>query len=227
VLAGIGTIHGLGVCLDLLPPSGHQLRLAFGLRMWPVVWLGVPSSLQFGCGVPGRIPGGVGTGGPLLVPGVGGFEAVAFGGQLGGEDGSAGRSSVVVPGLGVGGLPVGVGFSLGGKPELAADVGRGGGAGALALEDACFEFAVVQAADDVGFVADLQGGEDGPAHRFEFGVAAVRLEGGRLVGIGDPGGFAVGGGQSCAAGVFGAQGGGRAGGQNAEVRPWATWTLPA
>ena len=82
---------------------------------------------------------------------------------------------MVVLGLGVGGLLEGVGFGLRGEPQLAADVGRGGGAGALAVEDSCFELAAVQAADDVGFVADLQGGEDGLAHGFEFGVAAVRL----------------------------------------------------
>ena len=119
---------------------------------------------------------------------------------------------MVVLGSDVGGLPVGVGFGLGGEPQLAADVGRGGGAGALALEGACFEFAAVQAAEDVGFVADLQGGEDGLAHGFEFGVAAVRLGCDGLAGVGDPGGFAVGGGGAGAAGVFGAQGRRRAGG---------------
>ena len=45
----------------------------------------------------------------------------------------------------------------------------------------------------------------------------MRLEGDGLVGVGDPGGFPVGGGQACAAGVFLAQRGGRAGGQNAEL----------
>ena len=76
---------------------------------------------------------------------------------------------------GVGGLLEGVGFGLRGEPQLAADVRRGGGAGAFALEGSCFELAAVQAADDVGFVADLQGGEDCFAHGFEFGLAAVRL----------------------------------------------------
>ena len=38
-----------------------------------------------------------------------------------------------------------------------------------------------------------------------------------LAGVGDPGGFAVGGGGACTAGVFGAQRGGRGGGQDAEV----------
>ena len=82
---------------------------------------------------------------------------------------------MVVAGLGVGGLLAGVGFGLGGEPELAADVGWGGGVGALALEGSGFELAAVQAAEDVGFVADFQGGEDGSAHGFEFGVAAMRL----------------------------------------------------
>ena len=35
--------------------------------------------------------------------------------------------------------------------------------------------AAVQAADDVGFVADLEGGKYRRAHGFEFGVASVRL----------------------------------------------------
>lgn len=78
-------------------------------------------------------------------------------------------------GTGVGGLPVRVGFGLGGEPQLAADVGWGCGAGALAFAGSCFEFTAVQAPDDVRFVADFQGGEDGLAHGFEFGVAAMRL----------------------------------------------------
>jgi hypothetical protein len=89
----------------------------------------------------------------LLVPGVGCFEALAFGGQLRGEGRGGGCSGAGVLGAGVGGLPVGVGFGLSGEPELAADVGRSGGLGALALEGAGFELAAVQAAEDVGFVA--------------------------------------------------------------------------
>jgi hypothetical protein len=111
----------------------------------------------------------------MLVPGVAGFEALAFSGQLRGEGAGTGGGGVVVPGSGVGGLLVSVGFGLGGNPELAADVGRGDRLGTLAMEGSCFEFAAVQAAENVGFVADFQGGEDGFAHGFEFGVAAVRL----------------------------------------------------
>jgi hypothetical protein len=66
------------------------------------------------------------------------------------------------------------GFGLRGEPQLAADVRRGGGAGALTLLDPCFELAV-QTAEDVGFVADLQGGEDSLAHGFEFGLVAIRI----------------------------------------------------
>jgi len=176
------------------------------------------SSLQFGCRFPGCVPGGAGVGGVLLVSGAGGFEEPAAGGQPCGEGHGAGRADVVVAGLGVGELPAGVGFGLGGEPELAADVGRGGRLGALALQDACFEFAAVQAAEDVGFVADLQGGKDGRAHGFEFRVSAVRREGYSLVGVGDPGGFTIGGGGgSGAADVFRAQRRGRAGGEDAEV----------
>ena len=54
-------------------------------------------------------------------------------------------------------------------------------------------------------------------HVLEFGVAAVRLEGDGLVRVGDPGGFAVGGGQARAAGVFLAQRGGRVGDDHAEL----------
>jgi hypothetical protein len=123
----------------------------------------------------GRLAGSPGVGGPLLVSGTVSLKTLTFGGQVHGKGCGAGRADVVVQALGVGGLPVGVGFGLGGEAELAADVGRGGGAGALAVEGACFEFAAVQAVDDVGFVADLQGGEDSLAHGFEFGVAVVWL----------------------------------------------------
>jgi hypothetical protein len=201
MLAGTDAIHGLGGCLELLPP-GYQLRLLFRLRMRFTVWLDVSPPLPFGCGFPGCVPGDAGVGGPLLISGVGGFEALAFGGQLRGEGGGAGRADVVVLDVGVGGLPVGVGFGLSGKSQLPADIGRGGGAGALTLESSRFEFAEVQAADDIGLVADLQGSEDGRAHGFEVGGAAVRLKGGSSVGVGDPGCFPVGGSQPSAAGVF-------------------------
>ena len=173
--------------------------------------------LQFGCGFLGCVPGGVSVGGPLLVSGIGGFEALAFGGELGGEDGDTDSASSVALSTAIGGLPVGIGFSLGDEPELAADVGRGSGADALTLKDLRFEFAAVQVADDVGFVADLQGSEDGLTHGFEFGVAAVRLEGGNLVGVGDSGGFPVGGCYAGAARVIGAECGGRGGSKDAEL----------
>src|SRR5439155_7892786 len=44
VLAGIGAIHSLRIRLELLPPSGRQLRFALRLRAWFAVRLGVPSS---------------------------------------------------------------------------------------------------------------------------------------------------------------------------------------
>jgi hypothetical protein len=181
VLAGIGAIHGLSGCFWLVPPSCHWLLFVFRLRIWSAVWLSVLASSQFGCGFFCCMPSGAGVGGPLVVAGVGGFEAVAFGGQMRGEGGGAGRADGVVPGLGVGALLVGVGFGVDGKAELAADVGWGGGAGALALKGSRLEYATVQAAEDVGFVADLQGGEDGCAHGFQFRVAAVRLGGDGLV----------------------------------------------
>ena len=140
MLTDSGAIHSLGIRLEPLRPFGCQLRFVFRPPMWFGAWLGVPSSVQFGCGLPGCVPGGVGVGGPLLVPGVVGFEVLAFGGQLGGESGGAGRAGLIMQGVGLGGLLAGVRFGLGGEPELAADVGRGGGAGALALKSSYFEF---------------------------------------------------------------------------------------
>ena len=43
MLAGIGAIHGLGVRLELLPPSSRQLRVVFQLRMWFADWLDMPA----------------------------------------------------------------------------------------------------------------------------------------------------------------------------------------
>jgi hypothetical protein len=116
VLAGIGAIHSLGIRLELLPPSSHQLRFVLWLGVWLAVRLGVPPALQFGCCFPGCISGSAGICGPLLVSGVADFEALAFGGQLSGEGGGAGRTGVVVLGMSASGLPVGVGFGLRGEP---------------------------------------------------------------------------------------------------------------
>ena len=175
MLTGDGAFGGFGIGLELAPPSGRRLRFVSWLRMRFPFRMGLAAPLEFGGGFPGHVPGGAGVGRPLLVSGVVGFEALPFGGQLGGEGGGAGRAGVVVWGAGVSGLLEGVGFGLRGEPQLAADVRRGDGAGALAVEGSCFELAAVQTADDVGFVADLQGGEDCFAHGFEFGLVAVRL----------------------------------------------------
>ena len=188
-----------------------------GCACGSAVWLGLSASLEFGPGFPGGFPGAVGVGGPLLVSGVADFEPLPFGGQLPGEGLGAGRAGFVVLRLGVCGLLQGVGFGLRGEAQCPAYVGRGAGLGAFPGEDSCFQLAAVQAADDVGFVADLQRSKYCITHVLEFGVAAVRLEGDGLIGVGDPGGFPVGGGQACAAGVFLAQRGGRAGGQDAEL----------
>jgi hypothetical protein len=112
VLAGISSIHDFGLRLELLPPSGHQQRFVFGPQLWFAVWLGVPTPLQFGCGFPGCVPGGVGVGGPVLVSGVAGFEALAFGGQLGSKGCGPGCAGVVMLDFGVGGLLESVGFGL-------------------------------------------------------------------------------------------------------------------
>jgi hypothetical protein len=77
---------------------------------------------------------------------------------------------VVVAGGGVGGSLPGVGFGLGGEPELSGDVGRGAVLGAFGLEGAGFELAMGHTADDVIFVAYFQGADGGQAHGFEFGL---------------------------------------------------------
>ena len=117
--------------------------MIFQLQMGFAVWPGVSASLQFGGGFPGCIPGGAGVGGPSLVAGVIGLEALAFGGQVCGEGGSAHRAGVIAPGVGIGGLLQHVGFGLRSESQLAADVRRGGGAGALTLECSRFELAAV------------------------------------------------------------------------------------
>ena len=89
--------------------------------------------------------------------------------------------------------------------------------GAFPGEDLGFQLTAVQAAQDLGFVADLKRSKYCITHVLEFGVAAVRLEGDGLVRVGDPGGFPVGGGQARAAGVFLAQRGGRVGDDHAEL----------
>lgn len=83
---------------------------------------------------------------------------------------------MVVPGGGFGGLSPGVGFGLGGKPQLTGHLGWGAGLDALAVQDAGFELAAGHVADAVGFVADFQGADGSLPHAFEFGVAAVRGE---------------------------------------------------
>lgn len=97
---------------------------------------------------------------------------LAFDGDLAGQRLRV-RGLGVVVADGGGGLLPGVGFGLGREAELAGDVGWGDGLGAFAVQDAGFEFAAGQAADDVGFVADFQGADGGLPHVFEFGVAAV------------------------------------------------------
>ena len=215
VLAGDGAFGGFGAGLELAPPSGHRLRQV--LWLWFAFRPGLPASCELGPGLPGCFPGGLGTGGPVLVSGVAGFERLPSGGQLRGEGPGAGRAGLVVPGLGVCGLPERVGFGLGGEPQLAADVGRGAGLGAFALEDARFDVAAVQAAEDAGFVAYLQRGHGGLPHVLQLGVAAVRAGRYGLLRVGDPGCFPVGGGCACPACVFLAQRGRGVGGQDAEL----------
>jgi hypothetical protein len=68
---------------------------------------------------------------------------------------------MVMAGGGVGGLLPGVGFGLGGETELTGDIGWGDDLRPFRFEDAGFELTVAHAADDGGFVADLQGADRG------------------------------------------------------------------
>ena len=54
------------------------MRFVFRLWFRFAVQLGVSPPLQLGGGFPGCVPEGVAVSEPLLVPGVAGFEALAF-----------------------------------------------------------------------------------------------------------------------------------------------------
>jgi hypothetical protein len=97
VLAADGAFCGFGVGLELAPPSGRRPRLV--LWLWFAFRPGLPASCELGPGLPGCLPGGAGTGGPVLVPGVAGFEPLPFGCQLPGKGLGAGRAGLVVLGL--------------------------------------------------------------------------------------------------------------------------------
>jgi hypothetical protein len=97
----------------------------------------------------------------LLVTVVGGFELLAFGGELPAERlGVCGPSLVMASG-GISGLLPGIGFGLGGEAELAGDVGWGAGLGSSGFEGAGFELALSHAVDDGGFVTYFQGADRG------------------------------------------------------------------
>jgi hypothetical protein len=64
---------------------------------------------------------------------------LALGCHVARERRRARRSGLVMLDLGVGGLLPGVGFGLGGEPQLAGDVGRGADEGAIPVEDPGFE----------------------------------------------------------------------------------------
>jgi hypothetical protein len=90
--------------------------LARGLRLRFLVRSPLPAPSEFSLGFHGSFSAGVGVGGPSLIPGVAGLELFPFGGYLPGESAGAGYASVVVPGLGVGGLGERVSFGLRGEP---------------------------------------------------------------------------------------------------------------
>lgn len=86
------------------------------------------------------------------------------------------------------GLSLGLGVPLGWPGVARRDCG-------LVLEDLGLELAVGHGAEDLGVVAQFQGADRGLAQVVEFGVAAVRLGGDGLAGVGDADGFPVGGGR--------------------------------
>jgi hypothetical protein len=123
---------------------------------------------QLGLGLGSGLPGESSNGRPFLVADGDGFELLVFGGDLAGQRMRVRGLGVVVPVSGVGGLSPGVGFVLGGKPQLTGHLGWG-----LAVQDAGFELAAGHVADAVGFVADFPGADGSLPHAFEFGGAAV------------------------------------------------------
>ena len=179
VLALKGVFCGGEVLFELLPPSGVGCPFVSGLRlMLSGLLLGEPSAFQLSSGLGGSFPDAGGGGGPLFVAGIGNFELLAFGSELASQCLCVHGVALVVLGSGVGGLLPGVGFGLGGEAELAGDVRRGGGLGAVGVQDAGFEFAAGQAAD-----VSIQGSW---AERVMLSVGTMSLET-TVVGVYQPG----------------------------------------
>ena len=165
------------------------------------------AAFQLGLGFCGGFPDARGRGGPFLVAGVGGFELLAFGGDLAGE-------RLRVRGLGwscrvaASAACCQVSASAWAVSRSWAETSGGALAWARsASRTRASSSPLGQAADDVGLVADFQGADGGLPHVLEFGVAAVRAGCDGLLGVGDPGGFAVGRGGRGSPGVLLAQGG--------------------
>jgi hypothetical protein len=170
-----GAFCGGEAGFELLPPPNHGQRTVSWFGLLLPGWLpGKPAAFQLGLSFGGRFPDAAGGGRPFLVAVAGGFELLAFGGNLAGECLRARGLGVVVLGSGLRGLLPGVGFGLGGEPELAGHLRWGGDVGTLGVQDAGFELAAGHAAHDVGFVADFQGADRGLPHGFEFRAAPVR-----------------------------------------------------
>ena len=81
------------------------MRFLFGLCLWFSARLRLPAPLEFDPGLPGCFPGAAGIGGPCLISGLIGFEALSFSAQLPSEGLSAGRAGFVVLRLSLCGLP--------------------------------------------------------------------------------------------------------------------------
>ncbi len=136
VLALDGTVHGVGVCLELAPPFRHGLRFGsiLGGRF-------LPAACQLGLSLSSYVPGGCGSRRPELVVGVGGFQTRLLSLHHGSERAGVICLGLVVAGVGIGRLLPGVGLGLGRQAQLAAHIGRRCGLRPVAVEHAGFEFA--------------------------------------------------------------------------------------
>jgi len=203
VLTLEGPVYGGEVGFELAPPPHHGLWLTVGFSLLLFrSLLREPAALQLGPGLSGCFPSGAGAGGPFLITGVRGFHVLALGRHVAGKGFRIGRSGRVVLDIGVGGLMPGVSLGLRSKTQFPRHVGRGAGKSAFPVEDPGLQLALGHEADGLRLVAYFQGPDRGLAQVFEFGIAAVRFGCDGLAGVGDPGGFAVGGGGRGPPGVF-------------------------
>jgi len=110
----------------------------------------------------------------LLVSGVTDLEALAFGGQLGGEGGGTGRAGVIAPGMGIGDCCSASAWACAVSRSWLLTSGGAAARARCPWRARASRFALVKAAEDVGFVADLKRTRYCLTHAFEFRVASMR-----------------------------------------------------